>query len=105
MIFAAIVLFIASREIPAVRDAVQRLTAPERWQAGDACRRAALRLAHNPDFARVVEPGVVHATQNGFFVDQIVVGEMASTGGEARFTVTCYADPGGQVVRADRTDR
>ncbi len=104
-IMAMFVLALAAQEVPAVRDMFQRWVDPAAWQAGQVCRQAALGLAAQPEYARIVAPGDVHATQNGFFVDKLSVGEMGQQGGEERFVVSCYIDQLGQVVRADRIER
>ncbi|HFD79509.1 MAG TPA: hypothetical protein ENK05_03805 [Gammaproteobacteria bacterium] len=102
LILAAFALFIASQEVPMVRDTIQRIVAPDRWAAARTCRREALAKAGNPDFARIVDPGELHPTRNGFFVEGIRVGEMAEQGGEAQFVVDCYTDAAGALVRATR---
>lgn len=102
LMIVGIVAFVASREVPVVRDAVERLLAPEKWRAETACAQAALRLSTKPAFARIVQPGRVHATQDGFYVEAIRVGEMGARGGESLFGVACYTNATGQVVRADR---
>ena len=53
----------------------------------------------------MVEPGKVHATQGGFYVEATIIGEMAETGGATHFTVACYTDSAGQLVRAARVGR
>jgi hypothetical protein len=89
---------IASRELPWLADWIARITAPQRWQAGESCRTAALKLATQPDYARIVAPGTVHATQRGFYVENIVVGQMGANGSEQRLSVNCYADSNGNMV-------
>lgn len=102
LLIAAVLLAIAAQEIPAVGALFQRWFQPDVWQATQTCRSAALALATRPDFARVVDAGRVHATQGGFYVEAMVIGEMAETGGEQRLTVACYTDTAGRLVRADR---
>ncbi len=89
---------IASREFPWLAQRIERITAPQAWQAGENCRSAALKLAAQPDYARIVAPGTVHATQRGFYVEGIVVGQMGASGSEQRLTVNCYADARGNMV-------
>lgn len=105
LIIGAIMIAIAAQEIPAVGAWMQRWLQPDEWQAGQTCQTAALALASRPDFARVIEPGKVHATQGGFYVEATIIGEMAETGGETRYTVACYTDSAGQLVRAARIER
>lgn len=102
LIFGVIGLLIASQEIPVVHDAVQSVISPDKYQAGKMCRDNALQLSNNLNYARIVDAGQIHATQSGFFVENIVVGEMSEQGGELRFSVDCYADSRGNVVRAVR---
>jgi len=89
---------IAYREVPWVQRQAQGLLNPAQARAMEACEVAALKLAGTPDFARIVKPGRVHATQRGFYVERIVLGQMAQQGGEQRSFVDCYADLDGNVV-------
>lgn len=102
VIIGGIALFIASNEIPGFRHAIEYYVAHDRWQAGESCVSKALQLGSSPDFVRIIEPGEVHRTEKGFFIENIIVGEMAERGGERQFTVDCYTDSGGNIVRADR---
>lgn len=104
LIIGAIMLMIAVQEIPAVGAWLQRWLQPDAWQASQTCQAAALALANRPEFARVIEPGKVHATQGGFYVEATSIGEMAASGGETRFTVACYTGSDGRLVRADRIE-
>jgi hypothetical protein len=98
----AFFLFIISEEFPGVRHALDYFVANDRWQARETCNSNSLALGTTPDFMRIVDYGEVHKTNNGFFIEKIVVGEMAKDGGEQQFTVDCYTDPEGKLVRADR---
>jgi hypothetical protein len=89
---------IAYREVPWVQRQAQHLLNPAQARAVEACEVAALKLASAPDFARIVTPGRVHVTQRGFYVERIVLGQMAQQGGEQRSFVDCYADLDGNVV-------
>lgn len=104
LIVGAIILMIAAQEIPAVGAWLQRLLKPDAWQASQTCQTAALALAKRPEYARVIEPGKVNATQDGFYIEATSIGEMAETGGENRFSVACYTDSTGRLVRADRSE-
>lgn len=103
LLFGAVIVVIAAQEMPAAGALLQRWFRPAEWQANEACATAALALATRPESARVIARGAVHATQGGFFVEDIVIGEMADAGGERRFSVACYTDGAGKVARADRT--
>lgn len=102
MIAAGAILLIASQEIPGFRHAVEYYIAHESWQASETCNSKALQLGVSPDFMRIIEYGDVNVTEKGFFIEKILVGEMAEQGGEQRFIVDCYTDPAGNLVRADR---
>jgi hypothetical protein len=102
VIMGGIALFVVSNEIPGFRHAIEYYVAHDRWQAGESCASKALQLGSSPGFVRIIEQGDVHRTEKGFFIENIIVGEMAEQGGEQRFAVDCYADSGGNIVRADR---
>ena len=103
LVFAAgILLFIASQEIHGFRHAIDYYIAHESWQSSETCNNKALQLGVSPDFMRIIDYGEVHKTENGFFIEKILVGEMAEQGGEQQFIVDCYTDPAGNLVRADR---
>lgn len=89
---------IAYREVPWVQRQAQQLFNPAQARAVEACEVAALKLASAPDFARIVKPGRVHATQGGFYIERMVLGQMAQQGGEERSFVDCHADRDGNVV-------
>lgn len=105
LIFGVVLITLASRDIDDLQMLFQRWTDPAAWQAGQVCQQAALDLAKQSDFARIIEGGKVHNTQKGFYVEDIEVGEMDDQGGEVQFVVSCYVDTAGQVVRADRPAR
>ncbi|MFN2308302.1 MAG: hypothetical protein ABR553_00995 [Gammaproteobacteria bacterium] len=104
LFIGALITVVAAQEIPAMGAWLQRWLHPEASQAGEICRGAALALAAQPQTARVIVPGNAHATQGGFFVEGIQIGEMAESGGETRFVVACYTDSNGRLVRADRIE-
>ncbi|MCP9438278.1 MAG: hypothetical protein NHB36_00150 [Nitrospira sp.] len=89
---------IVVREVPVAGQWLQRVIAPAEWAAAEACRSAALKLVAQPDYARIVAPGRIHATARGFYVENIVVGQMGARGTEERLSVNCYADAEGNVV-------
>ena len=95
------IVFIAKKEIPFIDDAINQLIAPKQTMAKKTCLQQAMQLGQNPDFARIVQPGQVSKTQQGFLVSKILVGEMGSNGHEIKFNVTCYTDGKGQLVRAE----
>ena len=102
VVIAIFVSIILSQEIPGFRHAIDQYIAHDSWQASETCSSRALQLGTSPDFMRIIEYGDVHNTEKGFFVEKIIVGEMAEQGGEQRFIVDCYTDTAGNLVRADR---
>ena len=101
LLVAIIILFIARQELPIVRDTIDQIIAPARYQAGKTCHQRAMQLGRNPAFARIIQPGQVTETQQGYLVDKIIVGEMGEDGHEVQLTVTCYTDSNGKLVRAE----
>lgn len=95
LVFVGIIVV---REVPLAGQWLQRVIAPAEWAAAEACRSAALKLVAQPDYARIVAPGRIHATERGFYVENIVVGQMGARGTEERVSVNCYADAQGNVV-------
>lgn len=102
LIAVAIVLVVGSmiayREVPWIQRQVQRVLHPAEARAVEACEVAALKLAKAPEFARIVKPGRVNATQGGFYIEGMVLGQMSQQGGEERSLVDCHADRAGNVV-------
>ncbi|HSP01325.1 MAG TPA: hypothetical protein VLN90_07670 [Thioalkalivibrio sp.] len=104
IIIVLIGLFILNQEVPAVNQWVQKLTAPERFSAGEACRRAALNAAQHPGFARLRAAGTVHDTRDGFYVEDVEIGSMDNDGAETVFRFNCYVDREGNVVSRSMVD-
>lgn len=94
--------FIAKEQIPAVGSWITRIFQPEAWQALQACRQAAIGSLARPEFARILEGGNISSTQRGYYVDNIVLGEMGERGSEIRSRFTCYVDADGHVVNTQR---
>ncbi len=104
LIFIGVALLILADAVPGVRDAFDRILRPGAHAAGVACRQAALAVAERPDFARVVSRGAVHPTQQGFYVEGVVVGQMGPSGAELRYRYNCYVDAAGRIAGAQRRD-
>jgi hypothetical protein len=102
VIFTLVAFFILKQEVPEVDSRFQRLVNREKWQAGENCRGAAVQAARHLDFARIIENGTVHLTEKGYFVDEVVVGEMNDSGAESRFEFSCYVDRMGAVIKTHR---
>jgi hypothetical protein len=101
---ALIAVLIARQEIPAVDNWWEKTFTPVDWQLKQTCRQAAVEMSDNRAFTRVVEGGEVHATEQGFYVDRLVLGEMGRDGMEQRVEYTCYFDTARQLARLNRLD-
>jgi hypothetical protein len=95
-------LLIAHNEIPAFAQWWERMVAPRELEAKQLCQQAALGQVSRPAFARVVEPGRVHRTEDGLYVDRLVLGEMGESGAEQAVEYSCYLDSDGRLVRVNR---
>lgn len=104
LILAVIAVLIARQEIPAVDDWWEKTFAAGDWQIKQTCREAAVELSGNRVFTRVVKGGTVHQTEEGFYVDRLVLGEMGRDGVEQRVEYTCYLDASRRLVRLNRLD-
>ena len=105
LILALFALFIATQEIPQVHDWVEGLYSPDKASARKACHAALLATSEQPAFARIIESGKIEATQDGYLVREVVLGEMGPNGEEIRQQVSCYLDRDGKIVRTYREDR
>jgi hypothetical protein len=94
---------ILKEEVPQVESWYLRLVDKDQWLAGENCGRAAIAAAVNSDFARVVENGTVHPTENGYYVEGVIIGEMGDTGAEVRFEFSCYTQRDGTIVKSQRS--
>ena len=104
LILAFIAAIIARQEIPAVADWWEKTFSPEQWQMKQTCRDAAVEMSSNRAFARVIENGDVHETEDGFYLDRLVLGEMGQDGVEQRVEYTCYLSGARELVRLNRLD-
>ena len=93
---------VAYHEIPALAQWWERLAEPQAWKAKQMCQQAALSEVARPAFARVLEPGEVHSTQDGLYVEGLMLGEMSETGAEQAVAYSCYLDSAGELVRVNR---
>ncbi len=102
LVLSVVVLVVAGvivyREVPWIQRQIQQLVNPAQARAVEACEVAALKLARTPEFARIIKPGRVHPTAGGFYVEHMVLGQMAQQGGEERSFMDCHADRDGNVV-------
>ncbi len=93
---------VAYQEVPQVRDFVLGQTRPEALRALILCREAALSQSASPGFARLLDHGSAHATPDGHYIDDLVVGEMQTGRGEVRVAVTCHVSASGELVQIHR---
>ncbi len=101
-IFGAFALLIASQEIPWLHDRLESLLHPEAFAALQQCREAALRQSPAPEFARTVRGGKAIATEGGFVVQGLVIGEPDPEQGEQQVAITCHVDAQGTLARLHR---
>ena len=99
LIFATIIL---RDQFPQVDDYIQSILHPEQQAAVKLCRKRALAQSETPDFARIIKWGKANATQKGFLVDHLVIGEMAEGQGERLIAITCHIDNSGELVMVHR---
>lgn len=89
-------------QFPQVDDFLRSVVSPEQHQAITNCRQRALLQSDQPDFARLVKGGKITATQNGYLIDHLVIGEMESNGGEKLFDISCHSRTNGEIVQVHR---
>ena len=75
---------------------------PQGFAAVQTCRKAALSQSTTPDFARLIKSGKANATKKGFFVNQLLIGEMNEQGGEQRMNIGCHIDQNGALIKLNR---
>lgn len=102
LLFLAVFAMALMEAVPPLGNWVEGLTAPQRVQARETCAGAALAAAADPAFARLIAEGEAHPTQNGFYVEKVVVGERGEGGREVRYAFSCYVDAEGRVVGTDK---
>ena len=102
LIFALFALFILKEQVPAVDDKIQSLLHPHAFAAITTCREAALESGNTPDFNRLLKTGRANPTQNGFFVDRLIIGTLEKGHGEVQYSVECYVDANGAIVDIQR---
>ncbi len=94
--------FVLKDQVPVVDAYIDRLLQPEAWQATESCRQVVLAAVERPEFARILKNGKANTTQKGYYVDDIVIGEMGASGTEVRVRFSCYVDGEGKVVNTQR---
>jgi hypothetical protein len=102
-LFALLIFVLILRhEVPQVSAWWESLIYPKEHAARETCISTALHGARRPESARVVDRGEVHATQAGYYVESVLLGEMGTEGYEVLYRISCYVESGGKLVRATR---
>jgi hypothetical protein len=104
IILAVMAFLIAREEIPAVNSWWERMVSPENWLARQTCLNAAMERSEHKAFSRVLKTGKVNKTVDGLYIEQIVLGEMGSSGKEEAVRYSCYLDREGKLVKLNRLD-
>jgi hypothetical protein len=102
LLIGAFGVLVAHEEIPAFAEWWEKTFSPDIWEVKNTCQQAALKQSNNPNYARILKPGKVHKTENGTYVDHLVLGEMGQDGAEQKVEYTCYLDSGGVLVKLNR---
>lgn len=102
LVFALILLMILTDMFPVLRDAKEQVLYPAEYRARRACHAAALGAAERPQYARIIAPGEVHATQGAQYVQGVRVGKMGAGGAEVTYDFSCYVGADGKVVNTDK---
>jgi hypothetical protein len=105
LIMSFVGLLIAKNEVPAVNTWWEKTFTPELWSAKQTCQQAAIADSINPGFARVLEPGLVHETADGRYIERLVIGEMGENGTETTAEYSCYLDGEGRLFRLNRLSK
>ncbi len=105
LIIAGFAVFIAYQEVPAFADLLERSFTPERWQTKQTCRNAALAELRGGQYARLLDGGELHSTQDGPSVTGMKFAVLGEDGREQTVEYNCYLDGSGQIVRLSRQTR
>ena len=104
LIVVLVGVVIARQEIPVVAEWWEKTFDAQSWTIKQACQQAALQAAANRQFLRVIASGKVHKTSDGFYVDELMLGEMGADGSEQRVGYSCYLDNAYQLVKINRLE-
>ena len=77
---------------------ISRQLNAEAWNAGEACRQAALGRLEQPDFARLLKAGKVEKTHGGYYIGDISYAVLQSSGEEQQYRYSCNVTSAGEVV-------
>ncbi|RUM91999.1 MAG: hypothetical protein DSZ28_10070 [Thiothrix sp.] len=95
-------MLILKDQVPAIGDKIDSMINPQGFAAVLTCRNAALSQSTTPDFARLIKSGKANTTGKGFFVNQLVVGEMDEQSGERLMNISCHIDQNGEIIKLNR---
>lgn len=102
----AVLIFIAAmiarKEVPVVDEWWQRTFHNRDWTMQQNCARAALAQSAERQFSRVIDEGKLHQTEDGYYLDGLLLGEKGADGAEQRIYYSCYLDTEGQLVNVTR---
>ena len=98
LIFGTVAVLIAKEELPAVDSWISRQLNADAWNAGEACRQAALGQLEQPDFARLLKAGKVEQTHGGYCIGDISYAVLQSSGEEQHYRYSCNVSATGEVV-------
>ncbi len=100
LIFGAFAALIASQEVPAFVDWLERVFQPVQWQTKASCRDAVLENLPAGSYARLQDGGSLDQTSDGPSVIGIRFAILAQDGEEKIVSHDCYLDAdGGQLHR------
>lgn len=102
IILAVMGLMIAKQEIPAMERWWEKTFSPKEWRARETCEQAAIAAARAPQSVRVLKRGKLHPTENGFYLERLVVGEMGPRGAEEHVEYSCYTNATGSLSKLNR---
>lgn len=104
LLFIAIIGFLIAREeVPAVHDWWQKTFSPDSWTVLNTCRQALTDESGSGKYLRVVDPGEVHNTMDGPYVDKLLIVELGANGVEQKAEYTCYLDKQGKLFKLNRS--
>ncbi len=104
LIFGAVGLLIAKEELPVVDSWISRMLDADAWNAGEACRKAALAALAQVGYARLLDSGKVEKTSAGYYVGGVEYVYLQPTGEDQYYLYSCNVSQAGEVVALNRDD-
>ncbi|TVP82466.1 MAG: hypothetical protein EA346_02485 [Thioalkalivibrio sp.] len=99
LIFGGFATLIASQEVPAFADWLERVFQPAQWQTKASCRDAVLEDIPAGSYARLQDGGSLNQTPDGPSVMGIRFAMLGQDGEEQIVTYDCYLAADGQLHR------